>query len=185
MSGDGQVIKYDLDQRFIVLYGTIDADSASELIVVLHNLERSDPRKEIDLYISSDGGNADDFLAIYDTIQCLRPPVNTIALGRALSAGAMILLSGTGRRLAYPNARIMLHQLSSGIYGTMADMTVYHNELLRMQETLEEIIAKHTGQPVSKVRADIQRDYWMGAQEALEYGIIDSIIVPSRHPVLI
>lgn len=164
------------EYRNIILYNDVTEKSAKEAIERLKELEFENPLQPIDFYVSSYGGNIHDFLAIYDIIRTLKCPVNTIALGKATSAGAMLLMVGTGERIAYKNARIMIHELSAGNMGQLTDMNIYHKELQNVQEILSYIISEHTGQDIEKIKKDLERDLWMSAYEALDYGIVDKVI---------
>jgi len=187
---------YDIYSRLlkdrIVFLGTpVDDDVANVIIAQLLFLESEDPDKDISLYINSPGGSVTSGLAIYDTMQYVKPPVSTICLGQAASMGAFLLCGGAkGKRFAVPNARIMIHQLSGGFQGQGTDIEIHAREALRLKQRLNEIMAKHTGQPVERVEKDTDRDYFMGPGEAKEYGIIDEVIVhrqkgpaaPDRKP---
>jgi ATP-dependent Clp protease, protease subunit len=187
---------YDIYSRLlkdrIVFLGTpVDDDVANVIIAQLLFLESEDPDKDISLYINSPGGSVTSGLAIYDTMQYVKPPVSTICLGQAASMGAFLLAGGAkGKRFAVPNARIMIHQLSGGFQGQGTDIEIHAREALRLKQRLNEITAKHTGQPVERVEKDTDRDYFMGPGEAKEYGIIDEVIVhrqkgpaaPDRKP---
>ena len=136
-----------------------------------------DPDKDISLYINSPGGSVSAGLAIYDTMQYIRPNVSTICLGMAASMGAVLLTAGAdGKRLALPNAKIMIHQPMGGMQGQASDIEIHAKEILKTREKLNEILAKHTRQPLDKIEADTDRDYYMSAEEALKYGIVDKII---------
>jgi ATP-dependent Clp protease protease subunit len=162
----------------IVFLGTAVDDAVANLIVAqLLFLAQDDPDREIQLYINSPGGSTDAGLAIYDTMQLISPPVATTCVGMAASMGAWLLAGGAkGRRTALPNSRILIHQGSSGFQGTAADIEVQARELLRLEARMQELLAADTGQPVERIARDINRDYWMSAIEAKEYGIIDSIV---------
>jgi ATP-dependent Clp protease, protease subunit len=187
---------YDIYSRLlkdrIVFMGTpVDDDVANVIIAQLLFLESEDPDKDISLYINSPGGSVTAGLAIYDTMQYVKPPVSTICLGQAASMGAFLLGGGAkGKRFAVPNARIMIHQLSGGFSGQGTDIEIHAREALRLKQRLNEIMAKHTGQPIERIEKDTERDYFMGPGEAKEYGIIDEVIVhrqkgpaaPERKP---
>lgn len=183
----GAAVGYDLYSRllkdrivFIGGYGgAIDTDSANIIIAQLLYLESEDPDKEINLYINSPGGMVTAGLAVYDTMQYIRAPITTICLGMAMSFGALLLAAGSkGKRYALPNARIMIHQpliYGEGLSGQVTDITIESRELESTKTRLTEIIAKHTGQPVDKVRQDCERNHYLSAHEAKEYGIVDEI----------
>ena len=139
-----------------------------------------DPKKDIKLYINSPGGSVYDGLAIYDTIQYIKPDVQTIGIGLQASMGAFLLSSGTkGKRVALPNSRIMIHQPSSGTQGKVTDQEITLRESIYLKQRLNEILSKNTGQDISKIEKDADRDYWMSAEEAKKYGLIDEVIFPS------
>jgi ATP-dependent Clp protease protease subunit len=177
---------YDIYSRLlkdrIVFLGTpVDDDVANVIIAQLLFLESEDPDKDISLYINSPGGSVTSGLAIYDTMQYVKPPVSTICLGQAASMGAFLLAGGAkGKRFAVPNARIMIHQLSGGFQGQGTDIEIHAREALRLKQKLNEILARHTGQPLERIEKDTERDYFMGPGEAKEYGILDEVIV-HRH----
>jgi ATP-dependent Clp protease protease subunit len=151
------------------------------VITQLLYLESQDPEKEISLYINSPGGVAYAGLAIYDVIQHIRPPVSTTCVGMGMSAAAMVLCAGApGKRFALPNARIMIHQGSAGTRGAPSDMEIQLREVLATTRRMAEIVAHHTGQPLEKVERDLDRDYFMSAEEALAYGMIDEVLAPRR-----
>ncbi len=177
---------YDIYSRLlkdrIVFLGTpIDDDVANVVIAQLLFLESEDPDKDINLYINSPGGSVTSGLAIYDTMQYVKPQVSTICLGQAASMGAFLLAGGAnGKRFAVPNARIMIHQLSGGFQGQATDIDIQAREALRLKARLNEILARHTKQPIERIEKDTDRDYFMGAGEAKEYGIIDDVIVHKK-----
>ncbi len=177
---------YDIYSRLlkdrIVFLGTpVDDDVANVVIAQLLFLESEDPDKDINLYINSPGGSVTSGLAIYDTMQYVKPLVSTICLGQAASMGAFLLAGGApGKRFAVPNARIMIHQLSGGFQGQATDIDIQAREALRLKARLNEILAKHTKQPFERIEKDTDRDYFMGAGEAKEYGIIDEVIVHKK-----
>ncbi|MGZ6141541.1 MAG: ATP-dependent Clp protease proteolytic subunit, partial [Myxococcaceae bacterium] len=143
--------------------------------------ESEDPDKDINLYVNSPGGSVTAGMAIYDTMQYVRPAVSTICVGQAASMGAVLLLAGAkGKRQALPNARIMIHQPMGGAQGQATDIEIQAREILRMKGRLNEIIARHTGQPLERVEKDSDRDYFMGAQEARTYGIVDEVVSVNR-----
>jgi ATP-dependent Clp protease protease subunit len=170
-----------LRERIVFLGQEVDDQIANLIISQMLFLEAQDPEKDICLYINSPGGIAYAGMAIYDVIQHVRPEVSTICVGMAMSAAAMILCAGTpGKRLALPNARIMIHQGSAGARGAPSDMAIQLREVLAMTERMAEIIAHHSGRPTEQVQRDIDRDYFMSAEEAVAYGLIDDIIAPRR-----
>ncbi len=177
---------YDIYSRLlkdrIVFLGTpIDDDVANVVIAQLLFLESEDPDKDISLYINSPGGSVTSGLAIYDTMQYVKPQVSTICLGQAASMGAFLLSGGApGKRFAVPNARIMIHQPLGGFQGQATDIEIQAKEILRIKARLNEILAKHTRQPIERIEKDTDRDYFMGAGEAKEYGIIDDVIVHKK-----
>jgi ATP-dependent Clp protease, protease subunit len=168
-----------LRERIVFLGQEVDDQVANLIISQMLYLESLDPDKDIFLYINSPGGMAYAGLAIYDVIQHVRPDVSTICVGMGMSAAAMVLCGGsTGKRLALPNARIMIHQGSAGTRGAPSDMEIQLREVLAVTRRMAEIIAHHTGRTVDQVAADIDRDYFMTPEEAMAYGIIDDIIAP-------
>ncbi|MGC3998159.1 MAG: ATP-dependent Clp endopeptidase proteolytic subunit ClpP [Anaeromyxobacter sp.] len=177
---------YDIYSRLlkdrIVFLGTpIDDDVANIIIAQLLFLESEDPDKDINLYINSPGGSVTSGLAIYDTMQYVKPQVSTICLGQAASMGAFLLAGGApGKRFAVPNARIMIHQLSGGYSGQASDIEIQAKEALRLKAKLNEIMARHTKQPIERIEKDTDRDNFMGPGEAKEYGIIDDVIVHKK-----
>ncbi len=177
---------YDIYSRLlkdrIVFLGTpVDDDVANVIIAQLLFLESEDPDKDINLYINSPGGSVTAGLAIYDTMQYVKPQVSTICLGQAASMGAFLLAGGAaGKRFAVPNARIMIHQLSGGFQGQAADIEIQAKEALRLRAKLNEILAKHTKQPIERIERDTDRDYFMSPGEAKEYGIIDEVFLHKK-----
>src|SRR3990170_3279135 len=163
---------YDIFSRLlkerIVFIGTpIDDTIASLVIAQLLFLEAEDPEKDINLYINSPGGSVTSGMGIYDTMQYVKPPINTICLGQAASMGALLLAAGTkGKRFALPNARIMIHQPMGGFQGQATEIDIHAREILKIRERLNEILAKHTGQPLEKIANDTERDYFMSGEEA-------------------
>ena len=165
-----------LKDRIIFIGGQIDDYMANLVIAQLLFLEAEEPEKDIHIYINSPGGVVTAGMAIYDTMQYVRPAVSTICLGQAASMGALLLAAGTkGKRYALPYARIMIHQIMGGAQGQATDIDIQAKEILRMKDALNEILAKHTGQPLEKVTQDAERDFFMSAQQAKEYGIIDEV----------
>ncbi|MEK7447737.1 MAG: ATP-dependent Clp endopeptidase proteolytic subunit ClpP [Patescibacteria group bacterium] len=166
-----------LKDRIIFLGTGIDENVANIIIAQLLFLESEDPKKDIHLYINSPGGSVYSGLAIYDTMQYIKPNVVTTCIGVAMSMGALILAGGEkGKRHALPNSKIMIHQLSGGFQGPAADIEIQAKEALDLRKKLDEILAKHTGQSLKKVSADTDRDYFMTVKEAKDYGIIDKVI---------
>jgi ATP-dependent Clp protease protease subunit len=167
-----------LKDRIIFLGGDHIEDTVSNSIVAqLLYLDAEDPKKEISLYINSPGGIVTSGLAIYDTMQYISAPVSTICIGQAASMGALLLCAGAkGRRFALPHARIMIHQIAGGAQGQATDVEIQAKEMLRMKKRLNEIVSKHTGHPIEKVQADMERDYYMEADEAVAYGLLDKVI---------
>jgi ATP-dependent Clp protease, protease subunit len=170
-----------LKERLIFIGGPIEDEIANLIIAQMLYLEYEDPEKEIQLYINTPGGSATAGLAIYDTMQYLRAPVSTICVGLAASAGAVILAGGTkGRRFALPYSRMMIHQPWGGAQGSVSDISIQTKEFLAIRQILNEVLAKHTGQPLPRVEKDTERNFWMSAVEAKDYGVIDDVIQPRR-----
>ncbi|MFA5336273.1 MAG: ATP-dependent Clp endopeptidase proteolytic subunit ClpP [Candidatus Omnitrophota bacterium] len=173
---------YDIYSRLlkdrIIFIGTpIDDYVANLIIAQMLFLQMEDPDKDINMYINTPGGVVTAGLAIYDTIQFVKPDVCTYCIGQATSMGAILLAAGTkGKRLALPNARIMMHQPWGGTQGAAADISIQAKEILRMRDRIEELLAKHTGQPLDKIKKDTDRDYFLSAEEAKAYGIVDEVI---------
>ncbi|MCA9341240.1 ATP-dependent Clp protease proteolytic subunit [Candidatus Saccharibacteria bacterium] len=166
-----------LEERVIFLGEDVNEQTANIIVAQLLHLAHEDPRQDIKLYINSPGGHVYDGLAIYDTIQFIKPDVQTIGIGLQASMGAFLLSSGTkGKRFALPNSRIMIHQPSSGTQGKISDQEITLKEGIYLKKLLNEILAKNTGQKLSKVEQDADRDYWMSASEAKKYGLIDRVI---------
>ncbi len=166
-----------LKDRIIFLGGGIDDHVANLVIAQMLFLESEDSEKDIHLYINSPGGIVTAGLAIYDTMQYLKAPVSTICVGQAASMGALLLSAGTsGKRYALPHSRIMIHQPLGGFQGQATDISIHAQEILRLKETLNSIMAEHTGQPISQLSSDTERDFFMGSEAAKEYGIIDDIV---------
>ncbi len=167
-----------LKDRIIFVGGPIGDDLANLVTAQLLFLESEDPEKEISMYVNSPGGSVTAGLAIYDTMQFIKPPVSTLCVGQAASMGAVLLTAGAkGRRYALPHARMMIHQLSGGFEGQAADIDIQAREALRLRELLNEILARHTGQNVKRVERDTDRDTFMTPPLAVEYGLIDEVIV--------
>ena len=166
-----------LKDRIIFLGGEIDDHLANLIIAQLLFLESEDPDKDIHLYINSPGGVVTAGLAIYDTMQYLKTPVSTICVGQASSMGAVLLAAGRqGKRFALPHARIMIHQPLGGFRGQATDISIHAQEILRLRDDLNEILARHTGQALERIAADTERDFFMGSDAAREYGIIDGVV---------
>lgn len=173
---------YDIYSRLlkdrIIFIGTgIDDNVANIVIAQLLFLQTEDPEKDIHLYVNSPGGIVSSGLAIYDTMQYVKPDIATYCIGQAASMGALLLSAGTkGKRFALPNSRIMLHQPMGGFHGQATDVEIHAREILRMKETLNKILSFHTGQSLEKIQADTDRDFFMSGDEAKEYGIVDEVI---------
>ena len=166
-----------LNERIIFLGTPVDDQIANLLVAQLLHLESEDPDKDISIYINSPGGNVYSGLAIYDTMQFIKPDVQTICVGIAMSMGALLLSGGTkGKRMALPNAKILIHQVWGGFQGQATDIEIHARETIALKRKMEEIMAKHTGQELDKVARDMERDYFMTSDEAREYGIIDTVI---------
>jgi ATP-dependent Clp protease protease subunit len=174
-----------LGQRIVFLGRQIDADVANLIVAQLLHLESDDPDKDVHLYINSPGGEASSMMAIYDTIQCLRPEVATTCIGLAASAAAVILAAGApGKRMVLAHSRVLIHQphVVGGIEGQASDIEIQAREIVRQREQMVTILARHTGQSEERVRRDIDRDYWLAAEEAVAYGLADGVLPPSRIP---
>ncbi|MEK6715677.1 MAG: ATP-dependent Clp endopeptidase proteolytic subunit ClpP [Candidatus Omnitrophota bacterium] len=177
---------YDIYSRLlkdrIIFIGTpVDDNVANLIIAQMLFLQMEDVNKEINVYVNSPGGSVTAGLAIYDTMQFVKPVVCTYCVGQAASMGALLLSAGSkGKRYALPNSRIMIHQPWGGVQGVAADISIQANEILRLREKIEEILAKHTGQTVEKVKKDSDRDYFMSSDEAKKYGIIDEVIATKK-----
>jgi ATP-dependent Clp protease protease subunit len=166
-----------LKDRIIFLGTPIDDIVANTVIAQLLFLEADDPDKDIFLYINSPGGIVTAGLAIYDTMNYIKSPVSTICIGQAASMGALLLASGTkGKRFSLPHARIMIHQPAGGFQGQATDIEIHAKEILKLKDTLNQILANHTGQPVEKIAADTERDFFMSGGDARDYGIVDEVI---------
>jgi len=167
-----------LKDRIIFLGTAMNDEVANLLIAQLLFLESEDPDKDINFYINSPGGIVTSGLAVYDTMQYIKPDIATVCLGQAASMGAVLLAAGAaGKRYTLPNARILIHQPMGGFQGQASDIAIQAREILRMKDTLNTIIARHTGKDLSQIQTDTDRDYFMSGQEAKEYGIIDHVIV--------
>ncbi len=166
-----------LNERIIFLGTPIDDQIANLIVAQLLHLESEDPDKDISLYVNSPGGSVYAGLSIYDTMQFIKPDVQTICVGVAMSMGAVLLAGGTaGKRMSLPNSKMLIHQGSAGFQGQPTDIEIQAREVIGLKRQLEEIMARHTGQELEKISRDIDRDYYMTAQEAKEYGIIDTVI---------
>lgn len=166
-----------LKDRIIFLGGPISDQVANSIIAQLLFLEHEDPKKDIKIYINSPGGVVTAGMAIYDTIQHIKPDVSTICVGMAASMGAVLLLAGKkGKRFSLPNSEILLHQVLGGVEGQAIEIEITARQIIKIKDKLNQIIAKHTGQSISKIEKDTDRDFYLSASEAKEYGIIDEII---------
>jgi ATP-dependent Clp protease protease subunit len=166
-----------LKDRIVFIGSPIDDDIANLVIAQLLFLEAEDPDKDINLYINSPGGVVTAGMAIYDTMQFIKPQVSTVCLGQAASMAAILLAGGAnGKRTALPNARILIHQPMGGTRGQATDIKIQAEEILRLREHLNEILSRHTGQPLERIAADTERDYYMSSDQAKSYGIIDQVV---------
>jgi ATP-dependent Clp protease protease subunit len=166
-----------LKDRIIFIGNPIDDVLANTVIAQLLFLQTEDPDKDIHLYINTPGGTVSAGLAIYDTMQYIKPDIATYCLGQAASMGALLLTAGTkGKRYVLPHSRVMIHQPIGGFYGQATDVEIHAKEILKMKETLNKILSKHTGQPFEKIQVDTERDFFMSGIEAKEYGIVDEVI---------
>jgi ATP-dependent Clp protease protease subunit len=166
-----------LRERIIFVAGEVDDEMANIIVAQLLHLEADDPDKDIALYVNSPGGSVYAGMAIYDTMQFVKPEVQTICVGIAMSMGAVILAGGAkGKRMSLPNSRILIHQPSGGFQGQAADIQIHAEEILNIRKRLDEIFAEHTGQSIEQVHNDMDRDRYMKPHEAVEYGLIDKII---------
>ena len=173
-----------LKDRIIMLGTEIDDDVANVIVAQLLFLESEDADKDINLYINSPGGSVTAGLAIYDTMQYVKPQVSTICIGQAASMGAVLLAAGAkGKRQALPNARIMIHQPLGGARGQVTDMEIHVKEILRLKKRLNDILVKHTGQTMDRIEKDTDRDFFMSAIESKEYGLLDEVVAQNRKPV--
>jgi ATP-dependent Clp protease protease subunit len=171
-----------LKDRIIFLGVAINDEVANLLVAQMLYLESDDPKKEIMVYINSPGGAVNAGLAIYDTMQYIRPPIATICVGQAASMAAVLLAAGDpGRRMALPNSRVLIHQPIGGVSGQASDIEIHAKEILRLRKRLNEILVKHTGKNLKKIQADTDRDYIMSAEEAVEYGIVDEVMNPRQE----
>jgi ATP-dependent Clp protease protease subunit len=166
-----------LNERIIFLGTPITEDIANLIVAQLIHLESEDPDKDISVYVNTPGGSVYAGLAIYDAVQFIKPDVQTICVGVAMSMGALLLAGGAeGKRMALPNSKILIHQVSGGFSGQATDIEIHAKEIIDVRRRLDEIIAKHTGQPFDKVAKDTERDYFMSAEEAREYKLVDRVI---------
>lgn len=171
-----------LKERIIFIGTPVDDDISNLVVAQLLFLEKEDPDKDIEFYINSPGGLVTAGLAMYDTMQIIKPDVATICVGQAASMAAVLLAGGAkGKRYALPNARMMIHQGSAGFQGTPSDIDIQAKEVLRYKAILNKLLAKHTGQPVEKVERDTDRDYFMSSEEAVEYGLIDEVLAGANR----
>jgi len=171
-----------LKDRIIFLGDQVDDHIANLIVAELLFLEKEDPDRDIEIYINSPGGSVSAGLAIYDTMQTIKPDVATICVGLAASMGATLLAGGAkGKRYALPHARIMIHQVSAGFQGTALDIDIQAREILKMNHELAQILQQHTGQDLERIKRDIDRDYFLSAEEAVEYGLIDSVLNRERR----
>lgn len=167
-----------LKDRIIILGSAIDDHVANLIVAQMLHLEGEDPTKDIELYINSPGGHIDAGLAIYDTMQYIKSDVRTTCIGMAASMAAVLLAAGApGKRMILPNARVMIHQPHGGASGQSVDIEIQAREIVRMRESLNLILANHTGQPLDKIAKDVDRDFWMTAESAKQYGVVDEILV--------
>jgi ATP-dependent Clp protease protease subunit len=175
-----------LNERIIFLGTPIDDQIANLIVAQLIHLESEDPDKDISLYVNCPGGSVYAGLAIYDTMQYIKPDVRTISVGIAMSMGALLLAGGAPeKRMALPNSKILIHQVSSGFQGQATDIEIQAREVINIKRRLEEILALHSGQPLDKVSKDMERDYFMTAEEASEYGIIDMVVAERGTPMAV
>ena len=166
-----------LNERIIFLGTGVSEDIANLIVAQLLHLESEDPEKDISLYVNSPGGSVYAGLAIYDTMQFIKPDVQTICVGIAMSMGALLLAGGAaGKRMSLPNSKILIHQVSSGFQGQATDIEIHANEIIDTRSRLDKILAKHAGQTLEKITNDTERDYFMSSDEAKEYGIVDRVI---------
>jgi len=170
-----------LKDRIIFIGSPIDDIVANVVIAQMLFLQMEDQERDISIYINSPGGIVTAGMAIYDTMQFVKPDVSTYCVGQAASMGAVLLAAGEkGKRYALPNARVMIHQPWGGVQGQASDISIQAQEILKMKDRINEIIAKHTGKPLDRVQKDTDRDYFMSSKESLEYGIIDEVIIESK-----
>jgi ATP-dependent Clp protease protease subunit len=166
-----------LRERVIFLVGPVNDQTANLVVAQMLFLESENPDKDIFLYINSPGGSVSAGLSIYDTMQFIKPDVSTLCMGMAASMGSFLLMAGAkGKRLALPNSRVMVHQPSGGAQGQATDIEIQAREIIKTREQLNRIYAERTGQPIERIAADVERDYWMSASEAREYGLVDQVL---------
>src|SRR5919107_1832115 len=166
-----------LNERIIFLGSAVDDQVANLIVAQLLHLESSDPDKDISIYINSPGGSIYAGMAIYDTMQFIKPDIQTICVGIAMSMGSLLLMGGTrGKRMSLPNSRILIHQPSAGFEGQSSDIEIHMNEILKTRKRVDEIYAHHTGQPEERVHVDMERDRFFKPAEAVEYGLIDRVL---------
>jgi ATP-dependent Clp protease protease subunit len=171
-----------LKERIVFIAGPLMDETANLIIAQLLFLEKEDPSADIDMYINSPGGSVSAGFAVYDTMQIIRPKVSTICVGLAASMAAVLLAAGApGKRLALPNARIMLHQPWGGVQGQATDINIEAREILRIKDLLNAVLAKHTGQPLERIVKDTDRNFYMSAEEAREYGVVDRVLTPGER----
>jgi len=168
-----------LKDRIIFLAGPVTDMVANSIIAQMLFLASQDPKKDIQLYINTPGGSVTAGMAIYDTMQYVKPDISTVCIGLAASMGATLLAAGAkGKRFALPNAEVLLHQVAGGVTGAAVEIEITAKQILKIKEKLNKILAKHTGQPLDKIERDTDRDFYLSAQEAKEYGLIDTVIKP-------
>lgn len=171
-----------LKDRIIFLAGNIDDNMANTVVAQMLFLASKDPKKDIQLYINSPGGSVTAGLAIYDTIQHIKPDVSTVSIGMSASMGALILAAGAkGKRYALPNSEILLHQVMGGARGQASEIEITAKQILRIKDRMNKILSKHTGQSLSKIAQDTDRDFYLSAEEAKEYGVVDEVLVPKKN----
>ncbi|HHY69428.1 MAG TPA: ATP-dependent Clp endopeptidase proteolytic subunit ClpP [Bacillota bacterium] len=173
-----------LKDRIVFVGDTVDDQMANLVVAQLLFLQAEDPEKEVSIYINSPGGSVTAGLAIYDTMQHIKPPVSTICVGLAASIAAVILAGGTpGRRFCLPNAKTLIHQPLGGVQGQATEVQIMATEILRTRDRINELLAKHTGQPLEKIQRDTERDFWMTAEESKAYGLVDDVLLPGPKAV--
>jgi len=172
-----------LNDRVVFLGGTVTEELANLIVAQLVHLESDDPDKDIHLYINSPGGSVSAGLSVFDTMQFVKPDVSTMCMGIAASMGSFLLMAGAkGKRLALPNSRVMIHQPSGGAQGQATDIEIHAREILKTREQLNKIYAERTGQPIEKIRADMERDFFMDPEESKAYGLIDKVLAERGSP---
>jgi ATP-dependent Clp protease protease subunit len=171
-----------LRERIVFLQGQVDDAVANLVVAQLLHLEAEDPDKDVCLYVNSPGGSVDAGLAIYDTMRFIKPDVSTVCCGIAMSMGSVVLTGGTkGKRYSLPNSRILIHQPTGGFQGQATDIAIHAEEAIKTRARMEALYAEHTGQPLERIHADMERDNFMSPQEALDYGLIDRVITDRRN----